>query len=481
MDMVNKAVFHNWGKFASPEKLRTGKSMVEAVIKTGTRLEWTEDKKCRKLKDDSMRSNPRPDITFSISISKPSTKTMGRTDESQRNFTMEVLEACDGLQFSASRRRASKICFPITVTEVKPADVPKSERTFCYCQLANATSSALAMRCNLSQYHVDAGSWEGNRHGVPPMVGFTFVGSEVKLWLSWITDYQRVEEGFMNEYVSHYFHCMFSTRNTDSLQHSQCIWTGDLNKCLHAQILCRIVDQLAEWFLDEYRPWVSDRLDEWQKVGRSAQAKNCPPFAPLPSTASSSSPRPARHRASQRGKATDNSLWQNSSPIRSVAYNHLNNSGDGSDSSDSHTDPSDDEDEACYSGTEPTEYTPSDDEYSIASTAYNKGVSKATPKTPKTPSRAPSSRPGLSVFDQTRQTRGGSAPPELPPTIKGLEAPAKPEAKGRRKSAAGLDDPTVQTETPTKTTTKTKTKAGATPPKTRVSPRRKSPPSSTTE
>lgn len=82
-------------------------------------------------------------------------------------------------------RACHLLCFPWAVVEVKHGKVPLSEASFCCQQAVNATAAALDIQLSVwNTAHRQLGS--ERRLGVPPVVAFTCVGSEVKVWLTYI-------------------------------------------------------------------------------------------------------------------------------------------------------------------------------------------------------------------------------------------------------------------------------------------------------
>lgn len=75
------------------------------------------------------------------------------------------------------------LCFPSAVVEVKHHKVTPSAREKCYCQAANASSSALSMLSTLSAY--THGSFSPQT--VRPVVSFTFIGPEARVWITYIS------------------------------------------------------------------------------------------------------------------------------------------------------------------------------------------------------------------------------------------------------------------------------------------------------
>lgn len=72
------------------------------------------------------------------------------------------------------------MCFPWLVMEHK-----KDNHTMqhCYCQAANGTSAALLLLENLCKYETSS----HDNLQIPPVIGITTGGSEVKVWITYST------------------------------------------------------------------------------------------------------------------------------------------------------------------------------------------------------------------------------------------------------------------------------------------------------
>ena len=74
------------------------------------------------------------------------------------------------------------MCFPWAVVELKSIEVIENPIQFCYCQAANGASVALSLLENLHKLASLATDELVER--VPPVVTFTLIGPEVKVWLA---------------------------------------------------------------------------------------------------------------------------------------------------------------------------------------------------------------------------------------------------------------------------------------------------------
>ena len=76
------------------------------------------------------------------------------------------------------------VCFPSTVVELKHHGVKTAEVRRCYCQAANAASTALSTMINrASRYSIPTESFGEIR----PVVAFTFIGDLAKVWIAYIS------------------------------------------------------------------------------------------------------------------------------------------------------------------------------------------------------------------------------------------------------------------------------------------------------
>ena len=174
---------------------------------------WREGDKARNLPDEVRPTRPMPDIYFAIRIQNGEPEPKGfLRHQTFRNFTHRALIACKGLRYSPSadpetdmyNYKHHQICFPFAIVETKHQGVPKPKIEACYCQAANSSSTALAMLCNLSKPIRGAQHWWGKHNEVPPVVSFTFIGYHVRLWLSYVSNYNCAnEKTVMHQYVSY--------------------------------------------------------------------------------------------------------------------------------------------------------------------------------------------------------------------------------------------------------------------------------------
>jgi len=73
-----------------------------------------------------------------------------------------------------------RICFPWAIVEVKPDDAKRRLTDKCYRQAANAASVSLCLFEKLAKY----ADVQYEAQHIPPIVAFTFVGPEVRLWIA---------------------------------------------------------------------------------------------------------------------------------------------------------------------------------------------------------------------------------------------------------------------------------------------------------
>lgn len=134
-------------------------------------------------------------------------------DDAFQNFTLEVLAKLEEEQngglisnpiksLDTLRKIKQKhlVCFPSTIIEIKHHDVPSSERTRCYLQAANASSIALSMLYGLLRPENELDLLE-----LRPVVAFTFIGYETRVWICYISGISMTGDKNENtelEYVS---------------------------------------------------------------------------------------------------------------------------------------------------------------------------------------------------------------------------------------------------------------------------------------
>ena len=85
----------------------------------------------------------------------------------------------------------SLVCFPCAVVEIKHHAVKEPEVQKCFCQAANGSSTSLALLRSLSRYSVHKGNFRNFR----PVVSFTFIGYNVRVWVTYIESesYEQVQ------------------------------------------------------------------------------------------------------------------------------------------------------------------------------------------------------------------------------------------------------------------------------------------------
>jgi hypothetical protein len=87
----------------------------------------------------------------------------------------------DLLHGSGNFKEYQYLCFPWAVVELKPSWVREMDVEFCYCQAANAASTALTAFEMLSAF----ARRESENHEIPPFITITCVGLDIKLWVAY--------------------------------------------------------------------------------------------------------------------------------------------------------------------------------------------------------------------------------------------------------------------------------------------------------
>jgi hypothetical protein len=146
--------------------------------------------------DAPLLSAPKADLYIAFPILKqmPNRSAFYREDTFQ-NFTLEVLAKLEEEQNGGlisnpikSLDTLSKIklkhlvCFPSTIIEIKHHGVSATEITKCYCQAANASSTALSILYGLLRPENEL-----DLRDLRPVVAFTFIGHETRVWICYIS------------------------------------------------------------------------------------------------------------------------------------------------------------------------------------------------------------------------------------------------------------------------------------------------------
>ncbi|KAI4213115.1 MAG: hypothetical protein LQ351_004269 [Letrouitia transgressa] len=209
---IKKKVFRGWGSSQKPKRPIDYFCLTGGVAMNGPSVQWNEAARHRDCPAKDVLTVPKPDIYFAIQIYENLPEPSRFSNQALQNFTFDVLNSCQDLHYSPSKRCVQptedydkhQVCFPFIVIEVKHEDVTKTEVQHCYCQAANAASCALSMLCNLNQHNPSARYWHADQHKILPTVTFTFIGHNVKFWLAYITDYAPTEDkDHKHRYVSH--------------------------------------------------------------------------------------------------------------------------------------------------------------------------------------------------------------------------------------------------------------------------------------
>lgn len=144
---------------------------------------------------DPCLNNPKPDITYAYPIFDVNNKHPKECEEDDyfETFSYTFLKGLQdnengGLQSTPTTGLRKKhvndlmnpdlLCFPWAVVEFKHARVKEAPIEFCYCQAANGSAAAFGIYKALFE--------KANRHPdrIPPIVAFTCIGPEVKVWLT---------------------------------------------------------------------------------------------------------------------------------------------------------------------------------------------------------------------------------------------------------------------------------------------------------
>jgi hypothetical protein len=162
-------------------------------------LSWNEFAQVDLCSGFPKRTGPRPDVTYAFPIIDMSTVAPAhRLDSQVRGFSKEVISRLYSRNISLkfapttglrqyTKKNITKLrtshlnCFPWAVVEVKPDEVVKSVESFCYCQAANASAEAHAMREKLMEYIGE----DTEEHDALVIFSFTCIGPDIKFWLTY--------------------------------------------------------------------------------------------------------------------------------------------------------------------------------------------------------------------------------------------------------------------------------------------------------
>ncbi|MCJ1383186.1 hypothetical protein MMC17_006299 [Xylographa soralifera] len=217
-------------------------------------VHWNEAKKYAIFDPNIKRStSPKPDLTYAFPITKADTSSLKgfERDECVENFSIEVLgelRSSKGLisspvsalsSWTKNRnydlKRSDLISFPWAVVEFKHSTVQKSPVQICYCQAANGASAALKFYESLSKI----ATGKINDH-IPPVVAFTCVGPNVKVWLAYSL-----------------------TKEIDFNRHKMvCIWEGTLESTWGVISVRLIIKNMHFWATRILRPKLSTHISQ---------------------------------------------------------------------------------------------------------------------------------------------------------------------------------------------------------------------------
>ncbi|QSS54884.1 hypothetical protein I7I53_02584 [Histoplasma capsulatum var. duboisii H88] len=207
------------------------------------------------LWDDQKRSTedyPKPDFTYGYTINNDIPVSL-RSTEIVMNFSLEVLgdlrsaglisSPISGLREWAKDKATSLsqdqlICFPFAMVELRPCGVSfLSENESCYSQAANGALAALRLNeklCNWATASYDS---------VPPVVAFTCVGAEIRVWLA----FSEVKD------------------NIRLSRRMVCIWESSLFSGWAVVKTCAIVKNMLLWASRVWKPKISGHISRIQQ------------------------------------------------------------------------------------------------------------------------------------------------------------------------------------------------------------------------
>jgi hypothetical protein len=140
------------------------------------------------------QKSPKPDLYIALPVIHRTNNPTGfHQDDYIQFFTEDFLGKFEDLGLisnpmtlmSASKNRSKHfVCFPSAVIEIKPHGVRGKDVKYCYCQAANGAAAALSMLHQLSSIHSIIP--EIDHRYIRPVVAFTFIGWESRVWIAFI-------------------------------------------------------------------------------------------------------------------------------------------------------------------------------------------------------------------------------------------------------------------------------------------------------
>jgi hypothetical protein len=171
-------------------------------------VRWTNHARTPKPQGERLTA-PQPDLTYGFSVYK-SLRDLPRGAaqmELFQNFSVDTIRKLNGppwelkaslstrihqedLKITQNPESSGIICFPWALVELKKSPDGHDPRDRCYQQAANASAAALDIMTRLFQQ--SDGHISDN---LPPIIAFTCVGPEFRLWLMFweTTDNRRVQ------------------------------------------------------------------------------------------------------------------------------------------------------------------------------------------------------------------------------------------------------------------------------------------------
>ena len=117
-------------------------------------------------------------------------------DRSNGRFTSNPIKQLGTLGQGIKEKHL--LCFPSAVIEIKHHMVSAGERAKCYHQAANGASTALSLLSGLSHFSIPIEDFSE----MQPVVAFTFIGYESKVWVAYISTRRWDDGNIRCEYVS---------------------------------------------------------------------------------------------------------------------------------------------------------------------------------------------------------------------------------------------------------------------------------------
>ncbi|OJJ53453.1 hypothetical protein ASPSYDRAFT_530645 [Aspergillus sydowii CBS 593.65] len=135
------------------------------------------------------------------------------------------------------------VCYPWAVVEVKKPGATRTEGAKCILQAANGSSACASLLRSLHMERTGAADGSMYHH---PVVAFTFVGEEARVFLTYNVYDRDPELDFYGV--------------MPILYRMRCIWKGKLDRIEDALQIRRLLDNIHYWALHQFRADINSEI-----------------------------------------------------------------------------------------------------------------------------------------------------------------------------------------------------------------------------